>query len=72
MPFKDLPEGTTHYFGDGCKEEHGRMKQNYVKCKTCSSLFNAELTLVCPRCENKGKYNSNKYEPAKKKEKNFV
>jgi len=23
MPFKDTKEGQTHFFGDGCKEEHG-------------------------------------------------
>jgi len=42
MPFKDLPEGQTHYYGDGCKEHTEKEKKqinNYpCKCKGSCKL----------------------------------
>ena len=39
--FKDSPEGTTHYYGDGCEEEHGKRK--ICKIKDCDSTVNQTL-----------------------------
>lgn len=27
MPFKDSPEGTTHFYGDSCQPPHGSLKE---------------------------------------------
>lgn len=41
MPFKDTPEGTTHYYSDGCQPPHrcpeGRCQRAYDGvCRVCN------------------------------------
>lgn len=49
MPFKDTPQGTTHFYGDGCKPPHrcppGTCKRAYDNvCRVCNVDVSRSLT----------------------------
>lgn len=50
MPFKESPDGQTHFYGDGCQDDdHGRSKDRCEVCNKSNTVMVARPSLEKPR-----------------------